>query len=92
MRSKSRAREEMYTVHLQYSIVNNAHVSYVPAGPHVDRRAIALAAEQQFGRPIPESDHFVRVWPVLQLSVPNAREPEIGELQGAAQSETWSRR
>ena len=50
--------------------------------PHVDVRRVVGGAEEHVGRPVPQSDHLVRVG--LGGYGLGARQPEVGELELAA--------
>eukprot|EP00964_Phaeocystis_antarctica_P128970 scaffold92794_cov54-Phaeocystis_antarctica.AAC.4 len=50
--------------------------------PHVQRRPVGQAAEQQLGRAVPQGDHHVRVW--LERVAVLAREAKVADLHHAA--------
>ncbi len=55
-------------------------MQHLPAAPDVNGGAVALLAEQQLRRPVPEGDHLVRVRPVLVLGAEEARQAKVGQL------------
>ena len=80
-RSATGARDQIELLHflrgLKDGFLEEELAEDAAAGPDVDGRAIALLAEKQFGRSVPQRDDFIGVGSLLVLGVVEARQTKV---------------